>query len=266
MTLNSNRRVIISILQYQDEIAAGSLTVFDLISKVISFGVDGIELRREPWKNYQAEVAPVREQLGAHGKFAVYATFSTLFSPDDNGRKLLMHDIDTARALGSPLLRIFPGAAPEDRSDPAWSFAKEAVEYAASLGVVLALENFGKSPGGTVREIAHILNAIQHPALQTNIDIGNYATNGEDVVAAIQAVGERAVYAHLKDKLGSQSDATTHLGGGDMPMREIMTALEALPQHIIYCFEFAGAGEADARIEKSLAYLRDLNQAHGRHA
>jgi sugar phosphate isomerase/epimerase len=177
-----------------------------------------------------------------------------------------MHDIDTARALGSPLLRIFPGAAPEDRSDPEWSFAKEAVEYAASLGVVLALENFGKSPGGTVREIAHILNAIQHPALQTNIDIGNYATNGEDVVAAIQAVGERAVYAHLKDKLGSQSDATTHLGGGDMPMREIMTALEALPQHIIYCFEFAGAGEADARIEKSLAYLRDLNQAHGRHA
>src|SRR5690606_33526742 len=235
-----------SILQYQDEIAAGTLTVFDLINKVVSSGVDGIELRREPWKHYQSEVKPVREQLEAQGKFATYATFSTLFAPDDDAHRLLLNDIDTATALGSPLLRVFPGAAPDDLSDPAWSLAKEAVEYAASLGIVLALENFGKSPGGTVREIAHILNAIPHPALQTNIDIGNYATNGEDVVAAIRVIGGRAVYAHLKDKIGIQSDETTHLGGGDMPMREIMAALEALPQRIIYCFEFAGGGEPDA--------------------
>jgi sugar phosphate isomerase/epimerase len=258
MTPNANRPVIISILQYQDEIAAGTLTVFDLIHKVVSSGVDGIELRREPWKHYQAEAAQVREQLEAQGKFATYATFSTLFSPDDDARKLLLHDIDTAKALGSPLLRIFPGAAPDDLADPAWSLAKDAVEYAASLGIMLALENFGKAPGATMREIATILDAIPHEALQTNIDVGNYATNGEDVVAAIHAVGGRAIYAHLKDKLGDKSDATTHLGGGDMPMHEIMTALEALPQRIIYCFEFAGGGEPDARIQKSLAYLRDF--------
>lgn len=258
MTPNTNRPVVISILQYQDEIAASALTVFDLIGKVAAFGVDGIELRREPWRDYQIEVAPVREQLEAQGKFATFATFSTLFAPDDDARKLLFHDIDTARALGSPLLRVFPGAAPDDLSDPAWSRAKEAVDYAASLGIVIALENFGKSPGGTLREVATVLDAIPHPALQTNIDIGNYATNGEDVVTAIQTVGGRAVYAHLKDKLGSQSDATTYLGGGDMPMREIVTALEALPQRIIYCFEFTGGGEPDARIEKSLAYLRDF--------
>jgi sugar phosphate isomerase/epimerase len=258
MTLNANRPVIISILQYQDEIAAGTLTVLDLLDKLAPFGVDGIELRREPWKGYQNEIAQVREQLEAQGKFATYATFSTLFAPDDDAQKLLLHDIDTAKALGSPLLRVFPGAAPEDLADPAWGLAKEAVEYAASIGVAIALENFGKAPGSTVREIAHVLNAMPHPSLGTNIDIGNYATNGEDVVAAIRTVGERAIYAHLKDKLGSKSDATTHLGGGDMPMREIMTALEALPQRIIYCFEFAGGGEADTRIEKSLAYLHDF--------
>lgn len=258
MTLNANRPVIISILQYQDEIAAGTLSVFDLVDKVVSFGVDGIELRREPWKGYQSEIAPVREQLEAQGKLVTYATFSTLFAPDDDARKLLLHDIDTAKALGSPLLRVFPGVAPEDLADPAWNLAKEAVEYAAALGIVLALENFGKPPGATISEIAHVLNAIPYPSLGTNIDIGNYATNGEDVVAAIHAVGDRAVYAHLKDKLGSKSDATTHLGGGDMPMGAIMTALEALPQRIIYCFEFAGGGEADTRIERSLAYLRDF--------
>ena len=258
MTANTDRPIVISILQYQDEIETGSLSVFDLLDKVVALGVDGIELRREPWKSYQTEIAPVRERLEAQGKFATYATFSTLFAPDNDAYKLLLHDIDTAKALGSPLLRVFPGAAPDDLSDPAWEAAKEAVQYAALRGIVLALENFGKMPGGTIREIAHILNAIPDPALQTNIDIGNYATHGEDVVAAIQAVGERAIYAHLKDKLGSKSDATTYLGGGDMRMQEIMTALEALPQRIIYCFEFAGGGEPDTRIEKSLAYLREF--------
>jgi sugar phosphate isomerase/epimerase len=258
MTLNANRPVIISILQYQDEIAAGTLTVFDLVEKVVAFGVDGIELRREPWKNYRTEVKAVREQLEAQGKFATYATFSTLFTPDAEAQQLLLHDIDTAKTLGSPLLRVFPGTVPDDPSAPAWDLARETVEYAASQGVLLALENFGKAPGCTIQEIAQIMNAIPHPALQTNIDIGNYATNGEDVIEAIETVGERAVYAHLKDKLGSKSDATTHLGGGDMPIHEIMTALEALPQRIIYCFEFAGGGEADTRIEKSLAYLRDF--------
>lgn len=258
MTPATNRPVIISILQYQDEIAAGTLTVPALIDKLAPFGVDGIELRPEPWVNMQAELASVRKKLETQGKFAAYATFSTLFAPDADAQKQLLLDIDTASALGSPLLRIFPGAAPEALSDPAWSRAKEAVDYAAACGIVLALENFGKAPGGTLREITHILNAIPHPSLQANIDIGNYATNGQDVVAAIHAIGDRAVYTHLKDKRGSQSDATTYLGGGEMPMREIMTALEALPQRIIYCFEFVGAGEPDARIEKSLAYLRDL--------
>jgi sugar phosphate isomerase/epimerase len=253
----STRPIIISILQYQDEIAAGTLSVFDLIDKLDRFGVAGIELRREAWKDYKRELGTVRERLDAQGHIVTWATFSTLFAPDADAQTMLLHDIDTAKAIGSPLLRVFPGVVPDDPTDPAWRGAIDAVEHAASLGVVIALENFGRSPGGTLREVQHVLDHIAQPALGTNIDIGNYATQGQDVVAAIDAIGARAVYAHLKDKAGDSSDATTFLGGGDMPLREIMTSLDALPQPIIYCFEFTGGGEADARIEKSLAFLRD---------
>lgn len=259
--MNSNRPVVISVVQYADELTAGTLTVFDLLDKVEHFGVQGIELRRELWADYQRDLPAVRERLHAAGKFATYATFSTLFSPSAEAHAMLLHDLDTAKALESPLLRIFPGDAPADTADPAWGAAREAVDYAQSSGVVIALENWAKLPGGRLSEVKYVLDNISSPALKVNVDIANYSMHGDDVLEAIRVTGNRAVYAHLKDKAGRESDATTHLGGGILPMRAIVGALNALPQEIIYCFEFVGDGEADARIEKSLAYLRDFENA-----
>lgn len=253
--MNSNRPVIISVVQYQQQLADGTFSIFDLIDKLEALGADGIELRREMWANYATELPAVRDRFRAAGKIVTYATFSTLFAADAEAQKLLLHDLDTARALGAPLLRVFPGAAPADLDDPAWDAAREAVDYAASQGVILALENFARPPGNRLSELIHILDNLRAPALMTNIDIGNYATNGDDVVAAIRSLGDRAVYAHLKDKSGASSDETTTLGRGTLPMRSIITALNALPQEMIYCFEFGGGGEADTRIRQSLAYL-----------
>lgn len=252
------RPIVVSVVQYQDELKSGQMTVFDLLDKLEPLGADGVELRREVWANYQRELAAVRDWLTAKNLLVTYATFSTLFNNNADAHQLLLHDIDTAKALGSPLLRVFPGAAPDDTRGQGWKDARSAIDHASSLGIVIALENYGRSPGGTSDEVKLILDAIPSDALKTNIDIGNYATHGEDVIAAIGKVGSRAVYAHLKDKAGERSDATTSLGGGDMPMREIVTALNALPQEMIYCFEFVGGGEADSRIRKSIAYLRDF--------
>lgn len=256
--MNAQRPVILSVIHYQDEILSGTLRVFDLFDKLDALGVAGIELRREIWPNYQDEVQAARKWLDDHGKIVTYATFSTLFSPDEGARKLLFHDIDTAKALGSRLLRVFPGAAPSDVSAEGWNGAREAVDYAASMGVDIALENFVKAPGCTIREIAEILDEIPSQSLKTNIDIGNYATQGEDVLAAIEILGPRIVYAHLKDKVSDNSGGMTFLGGGGMPMEKIVRALNALPQQVIYCFEFGGGGEAEMRITKSVQFLNGI--------
>lgn len=255
---SGNRPIVISVVQYQDELKSGQMSVFALLEKIEPLGADGVELRREVWANYQNELAAVRDYIASKNLLVTYATFSTLFNSDHEAHQLLLHDIDTAKALGSPLLRVFPGAAPEALDAPEWVNAVAAVDYAESVGIVIALENYGHNPGGRSDEVRRILDEIESDALKTNIDIGNYATHGENVVEAINKVGDRAVYAHLKDKLGEDASATTSLGSGAMPMREIVPALEALPQQITYCFEFVGGGEADERIKKSIAYLRDF--------
>ena len=152
---------------------------------------------------------------------------------------------------------MFPGAAPLDVTDAKWAWAHEAVEYAASLGLLIALENWGKLPGGYLNELTYILHNIPSQSLKVNVDVGNYAMHGEDVLEAIKVLGDRVVYAHLKDKPVMNGEVTTYLGGGAFPMDKIVAALEALPQPILYCFEFDGDGEAESRIAKSLAYLRE---------
>jgi sugar phosphate isomerase/epimerase len=110
-------------------------------------------------------------------------------------------------------------------------------------------------PGGTIGESARTLDRL--PGLAVNLDIANYARHGEDVLTAIGRFGERAVSAHVKDQESAAPWTSQPLGAGELHLPRIMAALEALPQRLIYCFEFRGEGDPDGRIERSLAYLRE---------
>ena len=259
--MSANRPILISVVQYSEALEAGSMTIADLVDKARAFGVDGVELRRELWANYAQELPSIRARLEAENLLVAYATFSRLFAADEAAHKLLLHDMDTAHAVGSPLLRIFPGATPASGDEAGWAQAREAVAHAESLGIELALENFSGSPGGTLAEIQHILTTIDSPTLKTNIDIGNYPQHGQDVVEAIHALGDRAIYAHIKDFAGEPGGPAVGLGEGVSPLREIFAAFAPYPQRIFYCFEFPGGDDPDGRIQAAQTFMK--GRLHG---
>lgn len=254
----SPRPLLISVMQFEDTLKAGTKTVFDVIETAHRLGADGVELRRETWSNWQNEVAAAREKAETLGLLVAYATHVTLFSAEEQGQQVLRQDIDAASALGSPILRVFQGPAPEDDDDERWAAARAMVDYAATQNVVIALENYVGMPGGKLAEIKRVLDRIQHPALGTNIDIGNYAQHGQDIVEAIHTVGDRAVYSHIKDKTATAGDPPIHLGAGVLPLPTILAALAVLPQSFPYCFEFRGGDDPEGAIKASLAYLAEL--------
>lgn len=256
--MSANRPILISVVQYAEALETGSMTIDDLIDKALQFEVDGVELRRELWQGYEGELPRIRARLEAENLQVAYATFSRLFAADSEAHALLLHDIETAHALGSPLLRVFPGATPPDLADPGWEMAREAIERAGALGLQLALENFSGSPGGTLAEIRHILDTIDSPTLKTNIDIGNYPLHDQDVVEAIHAIGDRAIYAHIKDFAGDPGGAAVGLGEGVSPLQSIFNAFAPLPQRIFYCFEFPGGDDPDGRILRAKALVASL--------
>ena len=254
--MNAHRPIIISVVQYMQPLESGSMTILDLVNKAAQLGVDGVELRREPWPAYASELPAVRARLQELGLLVTYGSFSTLFNTEPAAHALLLEDITTAHRLGSPLLRVFPGATPPQDDSAGWAKAQQAVAHAADLGIQLALENFARTPGGTLAEVAHILAHINAPALKANIDIGNYPLHNQDVIAAIQAIGDRAIYVHVKDYAGAPDAPATGLGEGTLPLPQIFAALDALPQRLILCFEFPGGDDPDTRIQNALAYLR----------
>jgi sugar phosphate isomerase/epimerase len=254
--MTPERPILISVVQYQSQLESGTMSMADMVKKAHEFGVDGVELRRELWPAYKSEVATMRKQIEELGLLVTFATFSTLFNEDEAAHQLLFKDIETAAALGSPLLRVFPGATPAaEDARTGWAKAEEAVNHAAKHGIKLALENFARTPGGTLAEISHILQRIDSPALRANIDLGNYSNHNEDILDAIERIGEKAIYVHVKDA-GSPAAVPVALGEGVLPLAQIFTAIDRLPQRILLCFEFPGGDDPDQRIKSAQSLMR----------
>jgi sugar phosphate isomerase/epimerase len=251
-----DRPVIASIVQYQPAIESGSMTVMELVEKAAELGVDGIELRREAWEangaDMHAELPAVKARAEALGLLVTFGTHDVIFCEGD-ARDQLLADVDTAAEIGSQHLRIFCGPVPESDDHPDWAWAKQVVDRAESKGVMIALENYANSPGGTLAEVQTVLNHFDVPTLKTNIDLGNYAGWKQDHLEAIEAIGHRAIYVHIKDP---GEGGTSVPGEGDLPLQTIFAALDALPQRILYCFEFPGGDEPDDRIKRGLVFMR----------
>ncbi len=248
------RPILLSVVQFQEVFDAGKATVAEMLTAAKRHGADGFEIRPEFWRDKERELPAAREQAARDGLLLTYATHNRFPLFDPASAPTLRQDIDDARALGSPYLRIFPGAVPAADDRAGWERGREIAEYAAARGVTIALENYARTPGGTLDEVRRTLAGI--PALRTNVDIGNYTNHGEDVPAAIRALGARIVSAHLKDQGAPSGQGAVALGEGTLPLPAILAELDRLPQRVLYIFEFGGGGDPDASIATSMAYLR----------
>jgi sugar phosphate isomerase/epimerase len=248
------RPILISTVQFHDELEAGRVSSVDLIPVAARLGTDGIELRDSYWTDPEREVPEARRRLDDLGLVVTYATVATLFPGESSRAETVRRHVDTAVELGSPIVRVFHGPAVAPGDPAPWAAAREAVEYAARRGIVVALENLWKGAGRTAAEIRAVLDAIPGPSLGTNVDVGNYYLADDDLPAAIRLLGDRIVYTQLKDNAGDPDG--TYLGGGKIPLAAALDALDSLPQSLPYCFEFAGGGEPEARITRSLEYLK----------
>ena len=251
----SNRPILISAMQFEDELKSGQRSVWEVIDIALQTGADGVELRRETWPRLHDELAEAARRIADAGLLVTYATQATLFG-DAAISLQLRQDIDAAVTLGAPIVRFFPGQTPPADDDTAWARAHQTVEYAAAQGTIIALENYARTPGGTLAEIQGALSRLASPALRTNLDMGNYPNHGQNVVAAIDTLADHIIAAHLKDKTANPADPPIHLGAGVLPLTDILTALNRLPQRVYYIFEFRGGSDPLGGIRQSLSYLK----------
>jgi sugar phosphate isomerase/epimerase len=257
------RPFLISAIHFDAELKAGKMSVLDLAPIAVRYGAQGVEYRDIYWKDKAKELPAVRDQAAKMKLVVTYTTTSTLYGTDPKKQAQLLADIDDTQALGAPLLRVNLGVRPAagfealDQREA----AKKAIEHASRLGVKLALENNSAAPGEQLSDIKATLEEFNSPVLNTNIDFANYAATNQDPLKAIQELAPWIIYVHAKDAEKKEKGwKTTYLGGGKLPVKEILTALDKTGRPFLLCFEFPGAGDPEGGLQKSKAYLADNNR------
>ena len=254
-----NRQILMCCVQYDAEIKSGKLGVADMAPIAKRLGLDGVEYREVYWHDKAKELPVVRDQLAELGLRGTFATFTTLFQRDPAMHARLLEEMADAKALGSSLIRVFRGELPGEGDAAMWDRARAALDRAGELGLTVAMENYARTPGNRLADVLGAIEAFASPVLGTNVDVANYVQNGQEPIAAINALGSHVRYVHLKDvKQTPEGQVATWLGNGSLPYRAILAALDATGQDFPLCFEFGGEGDPESVIAKSLTYVRRL--------
>lgn len=116
--------------------------------------------------------------------------------------------IRLASEFGAPVVRVFAGDLPDDWTEPDKAEARvfeglcRAVEDAAEHGVLLGLENHGRSYGSP-EQVVELLEKVQKAtgsdALGLTFDIGNFSLAGHDSLVAAKLLAPHVRLIHVKD-------------------------------------------------------------------
>ena len=121
--------------------------------------------------------------------------------PLDTEQAMTRKWIDYAAELGAPVIRIFAGNVPAGDTEAAAldrcvAAIDEAVAYAATKSVVLALENHGGITSTPEQLLAIVKRVAPSPSFGVNLDSGNFKT--PDPYASLEMIAPYAMNAQVK--------------------------------------------------------------------
>jgi len=126
------------------------------------------------------------------------------YDTDVSEARIVIHHLDVARKLGSPILRcvagnLFTRDEGHDMTalaDRAVAILREACKAAGDMGLKIAMENHADF---TVRELASILARVNSPAFGFTVDCANLAFDLDDPLRLADIMAPFALTTHFKD-------------------------------------------------------------------
>jgi len=151
--------------------------------------------------------------------------------------RIVIHHLDVARKLGSPILRcvggnLFTRDEGHDMTalaDQAVAILREACRAAEDLGLKIAMENHADF---TVRELMSILARVGSPALGFTVDTANLAFDLDDPLRLAGMMAPYALTTHYKNYRIERTRtglalANCWLGAGDIDVAAVARLLAA---------------------------------------
>jgi sugar phosphate isomerase/epimerase len=205
------------------------------------YGYEGIELRLLDGELLRPDLdgaaqRRVRAVCAAAGLPIICVDTSVkIAQPDAAARAAQVRDglawLDLAASWDAPMIRVFGGPPAGTPDSTAQTAAAEClaplVERGRALGVAVALETHDAfSRSDTVRAV---LDRLTGPGAGVLWDTLHPYRFGESIAETLGRIGDQLLHVHLKDGArpadGGVEWRLTLLGQGDVPIRDILTAL-----------------------------------------
>jgi sugar phosphate isomerase/epimerase len=204
---------------YFDELVDGRMDYAGWIRDAASLGGEGVEHYDEFFRSYDArDVDPVLDAMRETGQVSSMLCFSPDFTHPDAGERARQLErqkaaIDLSVRIGARFCRTlsgqrYPEVARQDGVARTVEHILKSIDYAASRGVVLTLENHYKVGDWKYPEFAQqpdvfleILDRIPRtPHFGVQYDPSNALVAGADPVAFLEQVKDRVVTMHASDR------------------------------------------------------------------
>lgn len=204
---------------YMDELVRDrSMTLFEWIDMAADLPVDGLELYDGTLTSFDdAYLEKVREAHARHKLEIPMVCCSSDFTQPGEGdrRREVEHEkrmVDVTARLGGKFCRVLsgqrrPGVSRADGVRWVVECINEVLEYSATKGIVLAMENHYKDNFWTYPEFAQkqdvfleIVNQIDSPWFGVQYDPSNAILAGEDPLELLEKVKHRVVTMHASDR------------------------------------------------------------------
>ncbi|MEM0023554.1 MAG: sugar phosphate isomerase/epimerase family protein [Thermofilaceae archaeon] len=253
----------VTIYSLRDYLLSGRLTVPRFIEVAYRLGADAVDLGYY-WRSREERVEAKRKLRELGVELAIYITSNDFVKPSLEERRgeidRVKAAVADAKSFDATRLRVFAGdlkhgidAAEAEK----WVIEalREVSDYAASEGVVLAVENHGRY-FSRIDVVERILKEVGSGNLRVTFDTGNFVFAGDSPVEAVKRLGAWVEHVHAKDvDVWGRPCAP---GEGCIDFEAIVRRLKSAGYRNYLSVEYEGRRDPILAVGLGLGYLRGL--------
>jgi len=262
----NHHRIKLSLAAYsfRDQFRSNELTMEQFIDYCNDLGLDGTELTSYFFESEEDSYLLKLRNKCFHLGLPISGTAigNDFVTADASERQKQIKDvkywIDKAAILGAPSIRVFGGGripdgySVQDAYDWVIPAMKECVGYAATRGIVLAIENHGGFPT-TSEQVIRIIEEVNSPWFGANLDTGNFST---DWYRQMAEVIPYSVVVQMKVKVRSTVE-------GGRPITTDAERIVRMLENEGYCRYLALEYEDDSPYEEIPEWIERLQDIVG---
>lgn len=243
--------VFINTWVFENDVKMGKSQV-DLLSRVADLGADGIEVRREYFKQPDKEIEKIGELAKKYNLEVNYSVPDEVFLPDGTVNPMLAKYFEEAQIMGIKKIKFNTGNFAKFNGDLKQEFSKLPLNT-----VKMNVENDQTEISGNINAIKKFLTETRELGLNSIgyvYDLGNWAFTHQDALLAASELYPYADYIHLKNTLDENGKLITSddLNAGIYDWRDI---IHNLPTNVDYALEFPM--DSDEKIVEQIKLLKN---------